>query len=619
MKLIPENLASMLATTTLREDVVSWVENSLVLPQKLSSRPGPIDITTYTPYMRDIINSLADSDVDGIVLCCSTQVGKTLFLLIALAYAIEHAPGHAMWVKPNKDLAIEDSKEKILPWIRGNECLAAHLSDKPWDTQNKLYSMDRMNIHFASARTPGDLVSRSIRWLLMDEVSQYASGAAVHEAMERLRTYRDSKWIMASTPTGRDVGVWPHFMSSEQHQYYVPCPHCGEFQILDIGSKNIPGGLRWPERPVGVSHEEWADRVKSEGMAWYECAYCSGEIRDEHKGSMLQNGEMRCSRLLADDGDAPRKSRIVGYHINALYSRWIMLSEVAERFINASLDAGELRLFRRNWLGLPDDPRVDTVKDSYLSVITEKANYRLGSIPDDAQFVTIGVDVHGDRKGLFASVWAWSPGMRGQLVDHIQVYSWEDLDSFIRKDYVRGDGLVLPSWVGVDSGDGNKTQEVYGYCLNHPNTYATKGYLTKTQPRSESRVDYTVGRKKRKVSLLTLDTTHWKDTVAELLACAANGESRGLYLPEDTGHDFLDSLRSEHKAKRKNKNVWVPRYTGAANHYWDTVVIATAVADRRGWATLRDDSVSEGAPVSRRPAERRQRKSGWVGGGPWSL
>src|SRR5258706_3791919 len=91
------------------------------------------------------------------------------------------------------------------------------------------------------------LRSMAARYLFLDEIDVYpgdvdGEGDPVNLALARTRTFARRKIFMISTPkiTGRSR-IEASFADSDQRYYWVPCPHCGEYQILKFAQ------VRWPK------------------------------------------------------------------------------------------------------------------------------------------------------------------------------------------------------------------------------------------------------------------------------------------------------------------------------------------------------------------------------------
>jgi hypothetical protein len=149
--------------------------------------------------------------------------------------------------------------------------------------------------------------------------------------------------------------------------------------------------------------------------------------------------------------------------------------------------------------------------------------------------------------------------------------------------------------VGIDSG--YNTIDVYNYCREHrPNLYPTKGFdeISGAVIR-ESVIDYRQNNNKffvdRDFRAIHINTNYFKD---ELAADLKNIDGDKVKFCANVDGYFLDSLAAEAKIRRKGKEIWVPRYSGIENHFLDTSIIARAIAEKKGFSTLKEPVVVSG-------------------------
>ncbi len=224
------------------------------------------------------------------------QIGGTEVLLNMLGYIIHYAPGPAMLVEPTVELAKKVSKQRISSLIENTAVLADRVSDpRERDSGNTILAKEFPGgvLVMTGANSSVGLRSMPARFLLMDEVDAYpasaSSGAAGTEegdpvdlAIRRTATFANRQIAMISTPTIAEISrIEQAYLESDQRKYYVPCPHCGGFQVLRWAQ------VKWPDRKLGE--------------AWYECERCHGRIADHHKQGMLERGEWRAEA--AGDGE----------------------------------------------------------------------------------------------------------------------------------------------------------------------------------------------------------------------------------------------------------------------------------------------------------------------------
>ena len=188
----------------------------------------------------------------------AAQMLKTSVLVNFLGYIADVDPGPVLVVEPRSEDAKALSKDRVAPMFRNTPCLKGKLAAvKSRDSNNtalhKVFTNGSGHITFTGAISPSGLVMRPIRYLLLDEVDRYplsagSEGDPVSLALQRTGEFdHNKKVIMCSTPTvdgeSRIQAAWN---TSDQREYFVPCPLCNHFQIL-VFSDGTDGGLVWPE------------------------------------------------------------------------------------------------------------------------------------------------------------------------------------------------------------------------------------------------------------------------------------------------------------------------------------------------------------------------------------
>jgi phage terminase large subunit GpA-like protein len=163
---------------------------------------------------------------------------------------------------------------------------------------HKAFTNGSGHVTFTGAISPSGLAMRPIRYALLDEVDRYPASAGtegdpVSLAIQRTAEFEHNKKILlCSTPTIKGCSrIELAWLQSDQREYFVPCPHCGEFQVLELGD-GAEGGLAWPE-----GHPE---------AAQYRCRHCKALIPEHKKASMV---DIKGGAII--DHETPRERRIV--------------------------------------------------------------------------------------------------------------------------------------------------------------------------------------------------------------------------------------------------------------------------------------------------------------------
>ena len=616
--------------------VSEWVDGNVVLDSRAAAESGPFK-TARTPYLREIQDCFADSQVEQITILASTQVGKTTVELNCLSWAIDQRPGPALFVLPSEDLARRFAKTRLRPQIEGSPVLRGHLLPVASAVQRLEFNFDRMDAIFAWAGSPATVSSQPICYLFLDEIDKYPPATARESnplslARERTRTFWFRKIIAASTPTIPDGPIMQEWSGSDQRQFFVPCPHCGAFQTLEMGPADSSACLVFADDP----DERSPSKIRSGRLSWYKCRECGGRIDDRDKPAMLAAGEWRSTTE-----DADQDGSHVGFKLNCFYSPWLTFSEISAKFLEARRSEDLMQNFVNSWLAETWEDRVWSASEGALSRVSQRDGLPRGVLPAGTVLLTIGVDWHGAALGLYWVVWAWTSGRHAWLVDYGVSPSEELLlEATLHRAWRSQDKHPHSPRVGVDCSWGVEAHEVYEFCRPFfPAMRPVKGddSLQRVSPLRESPIEARDrrGRKNEKghtgYTCLHVCTGYYKDMLATYINSAGREvaaeleaddvqEEEGadmvepggrLHLCRGTDRSFQKSLVSQHKVRdrRTKRLMWKVKYEGINDHYLDATVYAWAIAEFFGLASL---------SVEREVAGKVRKGGGkgkWLGGG----
>jgi len=567
--------------------VSEWADRYRILDAKTCPEPGPWR-TDRTPYLRGPMDAFCNDAVEKITMCFATQCGKSEALFNMLAYAIDQDPGPTLFVYPVEKVAKRVSYNRVIPMIRMSPRLAEQVPALGDDLTKVEYNLKNMIITFAWSNSPASLSERASRYLFRDEVNKYPafSGREADPLAlsgERTKNFWNRKIIDASTPTTEDGYITQELNKSLCFKYHVPCPHCGEYQLLLFPQVKFKEKDRDPEK------------IKTGRLAWYECAACGRRIPDHAKGRMLMRGVwcpegLKIAATGKIKGKLPRSSHW-GFHLPSLYSPWVSWSDVAAEFLKSKGTINLLMNFVNSWLAEPWQQKLESRTSDELGRL--EGDYMVGTIPEDVIVLTAGADVHGDMKDCYYTIRGYTPGAaRSYLIRAGRVPDLPDLDGpFFKTPYAKKSGEVLPVRLGcVDSG--YRTAEVYKFCRTRRaqlRPIKGKDHLSGL-PYRASRIDRYPGENKPipgGLVLYHLDTSFYKDKIATSMSNSLEGEIE-WYLHADVTEEYKDQICGEHKIIKLNKrtggseHVWVPVTAGAATHFLDCEVYAAAAADMLG-------------------------------------
>ena len=304
--------------------ISQWADRERVLGAEETSEPGRWK-TDRVPHLQAVMDAVSNPRTRVVVFKGSARIAKTEFENNTIGFHIQQDPSPMLLVYPSEQKAQDYSKEKLTPMLRNTPCLRGLVKDKSRDSGNTMLHkiFEGGFLALAGSNTPNGLDSRTCRIVLFDELDKCAKAARhlgdpIALAKNRTITYPGRyKHILVSTPSEEgDSPITTEYEKTNMQRRYVPCPHCGEFQVLKMDR------IKWPE-----GHPE---------QAYYMCeAYgCTGIIKDSDKPEMLRRGEWRAER--PEIGEERQ-----GFAIWAAYSPWVTWAQIAQTYTELKNDGPE--------------------------------------------------------------------------------------------------------------------------------------------------------------------------------------------------------------------------------------------------------------------------------------
>lgn len=551
-----------------RLTVSEYADKYRILPSK-SAEPGKWK-TSRTPYLREIMNTYNEPEVEDSTFVKPTQVGGTEGLNNMIAYALSQEAASNIIVLPTGELSGECSKERIQPMIRLNSKLKEIWLENDSKIDELRFKNDA-DISFASAGSPSDLASKPKKNAFFDEVDKYPlfSGREadpISLAQQRQMTFTYDKFrFKTSTPTVKLGTIWKSWEAADRRfEFYVPCPHCGHYQTLKFKS-----GIKWDK------NAKTADERKE--SAYYECEHCRGRITDQHKQAMIRAGVWKDIETGEDYLNIKKRKRKVAFRINAIYSPWVKFGDVAYEFTVSKNYPEKLMNFVNSWLAEPWEQT--EVKMNSSIVLDRQSKYEENIIPEAAQILTMGIDVQQDS--YYYAVRAWGAYMTSWGVTHGQADSWTELEeTILNRAFERENGDFMQiNLATIDSGDGNKTDDVYDLCvMNQDCLVPIKGSSRPLVARYKVSMIDKINSKAHGMRLYIVDGGQYKDMIAGRLN-RPNG--RGSFMVFDgCDMEYAEQLCSEEKVPGKNGlYIWQPKAAHIDNHFLDCEVYGALAAD----------------------------------------
>lgn len=594
--------------------VSEWADQYRYLSERYSSSPGPF-VTDTTPYIREILDAFSDPYVERLTLILSRQMGKSTTIENMIGYAIHQDPGPTQLVLPSQNDA-EEVMDRVRAMISASPALSAELSEQR--EKKSFLQTGRMHVSLGWAGSANSLKGRSNRYLFLDEAEAYEllqEGHPIDIAEPSTDTFYNRKIVEVTTPKRTDGRVHRSYLASDQRTWQMPCPHCGIYQafVFDTTRRN----LRWPEevRDPGL--------MKAEQLATYHCIHCDGEWPAKDKDAIVARGLWVPGACRVVDGEIIGeipKTTHRGFQGCCLLAPWKTFSDLAADWL-------KLHQFHRQefWnlkMGLPYDEVVQEVTASKLAEL--EAEYSIGEVPEGVHVIVVGVDAQRagldhcyysvDGFGELGECWHIEHGVIAR--DHLGSDLDKVRDYFRDRRWQKADGTELAArMVGIDSGDGTRTTEVYDICNRNPGQLiAVAGFekLTTGQYASEKRT------KKNGQRYLAVSTDLVKRKLTSLIADPPKNGGR-WHIPRDTSAEYRESMVSEHFVAERTrtgavKNYWRTREEAGPNHYWDCRVYSQALAEHLRVHRIGSQQSPNRPPNNAAEVRRRRRGKSWMRG-----
>lgn len=605
-----------------------WASKHLIVqdgPYKGS--PLRLDVS---PFLAGPMRAFSSPGMLEVIVCGSLQVGKTLFLYACLAWAMAFRPGVKMLAMPTKESRNRVVERKLRPLLKGSPVLK-RLIDK--FRKETVQLRDGSSIELPTAESPSQRASITVQDLLVDEEDLYG-GSGKSNALEdfkgRTRFEGDFAKIARACQIkgGEESSIWQGVTHEAEvlYCYEVVCPACRRRHLPEVGNIIVPCGEKDPKliRSRKLARYkcpdckwQWSDHirdnaVKDAAAGWYPYRYSP-----ERGFLRLDNPPLNWLQGRWGEPCATPPPKSVGYHMPAILSRMVSLSDLESRRITAeaSDDPDVIRQYYNDDLGLPYSPvevktdaeRILELRENWLPPLV---------VPNGAVALTCGIDVQ--KHGFWYLVRAWMPTLGSYIIDYGQLADWDDVHKLIfdtyypvmgpdgkvpglldvdrarmqREEYLaamaQSTGEVMPIWrAAIDSGGTEtegvftRTEEVYMWVrVNGAGTaFACKGasreQATNVRWVVRERMPHNGRPILGGVRLYLLDSTKLKILeMSRLLNPESKQPSR---LHANCDQVLGDQLSAERLVRKGSKQVW-ERIRGG-NHLFDCLYLSGAAAD----------------------------------------
>lgn len=407
-----------------RLHVDEMAERHRVLDRRSSAEPGPWR-NERMPHLIEVMRCLTDKESRHVVFMASSQVGKTEVGLNWVLRTVKCAPAPVLWVTSTEDSLKKVSRRRLGPMLDSpavKELVAARKS-RDSDRTTTSIAFENGCINLSSSNSPSALASDPIRDVIFDEVDRYKAssqdeGDAVALGLARQTTFEQygAKTLYISSPDiAGESRIEKLFEQSDKRFRHVPCWQCGELLKLDF-----------------FRHVKWDD--DNPATARIECDGCGAHWNDEQRWRACLDGVWIA--------EAPFRGT-AGFFISSLYSSFVRLQNVVEKWLKAQGNNEELQGFYNTVLGIPWSVDQRKVSPSEITLEHWEADF-----PINGCLLVSFTDVQGDR--LECSTYAVAPDETLFGVHHEIIFGtttqpeiWKALEQHLVRRWTREDGRVF--------------------------------------------------------------------------------------------------------------------------------------------------------------------------------
>jgi phage terminase large subunit GpA-like protein len=544
-----------------------FAEAQIVLPSSSNAVPGALRLA---PYQKELVDCIADDDVEIVVMQLSSQVGKSLSIDCQIGYVMSCAPSPSLHVSPTAQRSEEFVRDRLDPIINSSPALRKLVGTGQGTRKGSTGGANSLSsksypggqINFASSHKPDELAARAIKNLWLDEVDRFAfsalsEGCPIALAIKRTKTFegKGRKIVLVSTPTSRNasrINEW--FLKGDQRRFMVKCTEqdCGH-----VG-------------PLMFKSLHWKDGAPE--AAFMSCDGCGVEINEAKRRELIENGEWIAT--------AKGEPGVRSYHLSELSSKFSTLQSVATQ-AEAAKTPMQRQAFHNTTLAEVFDAGTEVELSS--SELAARAEPIAPPYSPTIQFVTCGVDVQGNR--LEVTALGHHTDGTFTVLNHIKLLGdsssdqvWRDLDVVLGTTFPLSNGKILAvQATAIDAGF--SADQVVKFVLAQRRKsracFAVKGKSGFDQPALKWG-----GRLKGTFKLLLVGVDSVKHSLQKHLSMPVIGPGY-IRLPNHLGEDYFNGLASESLQVKIVKGA--PRYdyhrTYRFNEPLDCLVYSTAIAE----------------------------------------
>ena len=572
-----------------------WCEENIILPAAYAV-PGRLDIS-ISPYLIEPMKQFDNPLITQLNLIAATQTGKSLLAELAIPYIIINKPGPVFRIFHNKDVSDVFAETRLIPLLKNCKPIAPLLEYDRFTLKKSGVTLAHMAVTLGGSGTSLQH-GMSVKYLLCDEVHRWDIGEFERYKARTTAFANRRKIIVSSQPSEVGSELEKINNSGLVYEWYYKCqnPACGKHQAFVWNKQRADDsycGFQWDTvlNPDG----ETTNVMQSAKTTWLECEFCKHKHFDTPsvRRKLNDEGKYICVK---PDGDPA----IVSYNWPNFVNINLSFASVAMQYMQAKLYQKatgldeQMKIFVTQVLGrFYKAPRIvdlgKVLAEPYDPADTDNKDW----------IRTLGVDVQRSGGVKYWVCWAYNRnGNESRRIDFGIARTWDEIEA------TRIKYKVIRPAVGIDSGDGENTYNIYQECVKHgeviksphgltyscwtpmkgdsaPSYRDSKTGITQLYKSSPQNSQFPIGSKFRGIPAPLII---WSSTsVKIILTNLRDGKMPGVkWLIDRTDEEFDMQLRSEalREVVDKRTGAIVQRWVelGHDNHYLDACAMGLCLA-----------------------------------------
>lgn len=440
-----------------------FAEQNIVIPVG-NAVPGPIRFDVAS-YQRGMIDVIVEPGITRVSYMLGAQAGKTTIMQCVSAFFTAHDPRSQIWLMPSEGDMLTFRATKLEPMFEANPAIADRMAkprDRTGKNNSRMISFIGGWMMFSWAGSAKTLRGRSAPVTLADEIDgmenagteEKNEGDPVQLLMQRAASFSSSGQnlhIESSTPTVKGFSrIEASHDEGDCRKFWIPCPHCGERQVLKWDN------VTWEGRQ-GDREADSAFKEHDVDTAGYICDHCGVLWNDGDRIAAVRDGEWIASK--------PTKNH-ASFHLSELYSPFRKLRDIVQSYLD--------KLAVDSWNTFVNVSLAETYEETGDKIdptgLVARAEDYPAEVPMGGLYITAGIDMQADRLECEFVAWgegeeSWSLGYHVLWGDPTAGDVWEDLDDLLATEFTHESGMRMrvQSACMDTGGTSGCTQAAYEY------------------------------------------------------------------------------------------------------------------------------------------------------------